>query len=231
MYDKNNEVNTFVKAGKETESFVYRHRTKPDSAGMEHFEATIVRLYSDEKSFKVIVGYRPIDNILEEEMKRQKQLEKALRTAEIANRSKTEFLRRMSHDIRTPLNGIIGLLEVDRAHFDDMELIKANHEKMAVSANHLLSLINDVLQMSKLEDGTIELAHEPISLVDMTKDIVLIVVDRAVDTGIRWEYESGKSEIPYPYIYGSPLHLRQIFLNVYGNCIKYNRPGGKINTV
>ncbi|MBU5479083.1 response regulator [Eubacterium sp. MSJ-13] len=225
------EAHNLMEHLKNEESLVYRHMTKPNSAGMEYFEATVVRLYADEHSFKVIVGYRPIDTILKEEMQRQKQLEEALRTAEIANRSKTEFLRRMSHDIRTPLNGIIGLLEVDEAHFDDMELIKANHEKMKISANHLLSLINDVLQMSKLEDGTIELAHEPISLMDMTKEIVLIVVDRAIDTGIRWEYESDKSVIPYPYIYGSPLHLRQIFLNVYGNCIKYNRPGGKINTI
>ena len=94
-----------------------------------------------------------------------------------------------------------------------------------VSANHLLSLINDVLQMSKLEDGSIELSHEPIDLVELTRDIVTIVVDRAVEAGIHWDYEKGKSVIPYRYIYGSPLHIRQIFLNIYGNCIKYNHPG------
>ena len=213
------------------ESFVYRHRTYPNGAGMEYFEATVVRLYIDENSFKVIVGYRPIDNILKEEMDHQRQLEKALQAAEIANRTKTEFLRRMSHDIRTPLNGIIGLLEIDETHFDNRELVHANHEKMRISANHLLSLINDVLQMSKLEDGTMKLAHEPISLVEMTKDIVTIVIDRAVDSGIQWKYERGKTTIPYPYIYTSPVHLRQIFLNIYGNCIKYNRPGGSITTV
>lgn len=227
IFDAKNLMNRLQKE----ESFVYRHRTYPNGVGMEYFEATVVRLYTDEKSFKVIMGYRPIDNILKDEMEHQKQMEEALRTAEIANRTKTEFLRRMSHDIRTPLNGIIGLLEIDESHFDDTELVRANHEKMKISANHLLALINDVLQMSKLEDGTMKLAHEPISLVEMTRDIVTIVVDRAVDAGIQWKYERGKTAIPYPYIYTSPLHLRQIFLNIYGNCIKYNRLGGSITTV
>lgn len=96
---------------------------------------------------------------------------------------------------------------------------------------HLLSLINDVLQMSKLEDGKANLTHELISLVDLTRDIVNIIHGRAVEAGIEWDFEKNKSVIPYPYIYGSPLHLRQIFLNIYGNCIKYNRPDGKITTI
>ena len=151
--------------------------------------------------------------------------------AEAANKAKSLFLANMSHDIRTPINGIVGLLKIDEAHMDDIELIRSNHEKMRVSANHLLSLINDVLQMSKMEGGETELTHELISLVELTRDIVTIIIDRATEAGIEWDYEKGKSNIPYPYIYGSPLHLRQIFLNVYGNCIKYNRPGGKITTI
>ena len=151
--------------------------------------------------------------------------------AEAANRAKSLFLSNMSHDIRTPLNGIVGLLKIDEDHFENAEMIRRNHEKMRISADHLLSLINDVLQVSKLEDGAIELAREPISLVDLTRDIVTIVIDRATEAGIEWDYEKGKDEIPYPYIYGSPLHLRQIFLNIYGNCTKYTRPGGKITTI
>lgn len=159
------------------------------------------------------------------------KLEKALVQAKKANVAKNNFLSRMSHDIRTPLNGIIGLIKIDEEHFDDQNLIKENHKKMQVSANHLLSLINDVLQMSKLEDGNTILTNEVIDLVDLTQNIVDIIIGRANDAGIVWEYERGKKEIPYPYIYGSPIHLRQIFLNIYGNCIKYNRPGGKITTI
>ena len=159
------------------------------------------------------------------------QLRETALQAEKANAAKSSFLSRMSHDIRTPLNGIIGLLQIDEAHFDDAELVKTNHEKMMIAADHLLSLINDVLEMSKLEDGNTVLTHERIVLTRLTQDIVMIVKDRAVEAGIQWDYEKGKSVISYPYIYGSPVHLRQIFLNIYGNCIKYNRPGGKITTV
>lgn len=213
------------------ESFTYRHRTIPNEAGMEYFETTVVRLYSDEHCFKVILGYSPIDNIIADEKKRNEELTDALQAANKANQAKTTFLLNMSHDIRTPLNGIIGLLNIDETHFDDTQLVLENHKKMMVSANHLLSLINDVLQLSKLEDGTVELAHEVIDLAEMTRDIVTIIIDRATEAGVEWDYEKGKAVIPYPYIYGSPLHLRQIFLNIYGNCIKYNRPGGKITTI
>ena len=179
----------------------------------------------------LILAVRNIDNQKARESAYQKNLEDAATNARRANEAKTNFLRRMSHDIRTPLNGIIGLLKINETHFDDKELVRENQKKMEVAANHLLSLINDVLQMSKLEDGSAVLTHEFISLVDLTQDIVNIIIGRTVEAGIEWDYEKGKSVIPYPYIYGSPVHLRQIFLNIYGNCIKYNRPGGKIVTI
>ena len=119
------------------------------------------------------------------------------------------FLSRMIHDIRMPINGIIGLLEIDETHPDDQELIRANREKMLVSANHLLSLINDMLQMSKLENGEVVLAHEAMNLQSLSSDILVIVEQRAADAGVTLEYDR------------SPLHVRQIFLNIYSNCIKY----------
>ena len=147
-----------------------------------------------------------------------------------ANRTKTEFLSRMSHDIRTPLNGIIGLLKINEDHFEDKALVMENQKKMHIAANHLLSLINDVLQMSKLEEGNIDLSHEPIDLHTLSHEIVTIIIGRAQDEGLQWIYKKEASAVPCPYVYGSPLHLRQIFLNIYGNCIKYNKPGGSITT-
>ena len=178
-----------------------------------------------------IILLQDTSHMHERDEREHAKLQAAFDEMRTANRTKTEFLSRMSHDIRTPLNGIIGLLKIDEDHFDDRELVLENHRKMKVSANHLLSLINDVLQMSKLEEGNVVLSHEYISLVDLTRDIVTIIIERAVEAGIEWDYEKGKEVIPYPYIYGSPLHLRQIFLNIYGNCIKYNRLGGKITTI
>jgi signal transduction histidine kinase/ActR/RegA family two-component response regulator len=136
-----------------------------------------------------------------------------------ANKSKSDFLSRMSHDMRTPLNGIIGLLQIAERRFDDKDLLLESHKKMQVAANYLLSLINDVLQMSKIEDGNVPL----------TKDIIDIIEQRAKERGIKMQFNA-KNDIRYPFVYGSPVHLRQIFLNIYGNCIKYNHIGGSILT-
>lgn len=167
----------------------------------------------------------------EREEQEHARLQAAFDEMRTANRTKTEFLSRMSHDIRTPLNGIMGLLKIDEDHFDDRELVLENHRKMRVSADHLLSLINDVLEMSKIEEGNLVLSREYIDLGELTRDIVTIIINRAVEAGIELDYEKEKQKIPYPYIYGSPLHIRQIFLNIYGNCIKYNHKGGRITTL
>ena len=184
---------------------------------------------SAEQSYqkKQIAAQKHYTEILEE--KNRELAESALR-AEKAAAAKSSFLSRMSHDIRTPLNGIIGLLKIDMAHFEDSGLVYENHKKMMTSADHPLSLINDVLQTSKLEDGTTRLTRESVNLVRLTQEIVAIVGERASEAGIELKI-APRSALPYPDVYGSPLHLRQIFLNIYSNCIKYNRPGGKITTI
>lgn len=161
---------------------------------------------------------------------KNKQLSMAIQDADRANAAKTSFLSRMSHDIRTPLNGIIGLLEIDAAHPDDLNLIHANREKMQIAANHLLSLINDVLQMSKLESGEITLAHEALDLSQLSNEVLTIIAQRAAESGITMTYDKHSRSTTSSWVYGSPLHLRQIFLNIYTNCIKYNKVGGSIST-
>lgn len=158
------------------------------------------------------------------------EIKKSAEEAKAANTAKTGFLSRMSHDIRTPLNGIIGLLKIDEKHPDDRELVDKNRRKMLVAANHLLALINDVLQMSKLESGEMTLAHEIINLNELSEDILVIIEQRAAEEGVNVEYDDDSEKLVYPQVYGSPLHIRQLFLNVYGNCIKYNRVGGKVKT-
>lgn len=172
--------------------------------------------------------YEILRNRQEMDRKQREALQKAMEAADAANRAKSAFLFNMSHDIRTPLNGIIGLLKINKNHAEDRALVRSNYDKMLVSANHLLSLINDVLQVSKLEDGSVELAHEPLDLRDISKEVSTIISERTAEAGITVTF--GEQTMPKPYVYGSPLHLRQMFLNVYGNCIKYNRVGGKIKT-
>ncbi len=195
--------------------------------------------------YLVIVGFmhalrwRMLQGHQKEQMRLQKEYTKNLESknfelreavfqAQKANAAKSSFLSRMSHDIRTPLNGIIGLIKINETHLDDRELVKTNQDKMLVSADHLLSLINDVLQMSKLEDENIEISHEPIDLSEISREVGTIISGRTAEAGIA--FEIGKQELPVSYIYGSPLHIRQIFLNIYGNCIKYNKPHGKVTT-
>ena len=155
----------------------------------------------------------------------------ALESEKKANKSKSDFLSRMSHDMRTPLNGIIGLLKIAEKHFNDRELVLDNFRKMQVAADYLLSLINDILQMSKIEDGNVPLTQEIINFEELSQDVLTIIEQRAKDRGIQMQFRAKKEGFRYPFIYGSPVHLRQIFLNIYGNCIKYNRIGGKIITV
>ena len=187
--------------------------------------------YKMEGKKQILGGYHgDVTKLVLEERNRQQELKKAKEAAERANVAKTSFLSRMSHDIRTPLNGIIGLLKIDEQHADNRELVDANREKIRVSADHLQSLINDVLQMSKLENGEFNLEYEALDLNQLSRDVLTIVEMRAAETGITLEYGKDSDEVKYPYVYGSALHLRQIFVNVYSNAIKYNHVGGRIVT-
>ncbi len=161
---------------------------------------------------------------------REAQLEEALDRANAANAAKSRFLSKMSHDIRTPLNGIIGLIDISDANRDDPDALAENRKKAKVAANHLLSLVNDVLNMSKLEDDKVELANEAFDIRELASDILTITQMRAEEAGIKLEHENCSDNIEHPYVYGSPLHVRQIFVNILSNAIKYNRPGGSIIT-
>ena len=133
----------------------------------------------------------------------------------------------MSRD-EDSLNCILGLLELCERNRDDKALVEENHGKMRTAARHLLSLIDDTLQASKLGEGELALVREPVDFAHLQADVDDIMQLLAVeaDAGGRQE----KDGIAYRYVLGNELYLRQIFLNIYSNCIKYNRPGGKVIT-
>ena len=166
---------------------------------------------------------------INEQKKASDMLEQALEEAKIANTAKTSFLTRISHDIRTPMNGIIGLIDINDKHADDIAFTSKNREKAKVAANHLLSLINDVLQLSKLEDSSIELAETPFNMLSLLDDIFTITEMRANENGIVIKRNDANSIYVNPYLYGSPLHIRQIYINLLGNSIKYNKKNGSIS--
>ena len=153
----------------------------------------------------------------------------ALQEAKRANAAKTTFLSRMSHDIRTPLNGIIGLLEIGERHPDDVELLRQNRAKEKIAANHLLSLINDILELSKIDSSRIELAHEAFDITELADEILTITAMKAAEAGITLVHGDCKDSMIHPYVYGSPLHVRQILLNILDNAVKYNVPGGSVH--
>ena len=155
------------------------------------------------------------------------ELEAAKKEAERANAAKSDFLSRMSHDMRTPLNGIIGIIEINSRHNDPV-LQEENRKKAKVAADHLLSLINDILELSKLEDSRTPLVTEPFDIRTVASDVMTMVGMRAAESGITLEYNEDPTVFVHPYVYGNPLYLRQMFLNIVGNAIKYNRPGGTV---
>ena len=162
-------------------------------------------------------------------VQREIELKEALDREKQASAAKSEFLSRMSHDIRTPLNGIIGCLDIAEMPQTTPAQLAENRKKARVAASHLLSLINDVLNMSKLEDGKVELAHEAFDIRSLADDILTLTENRAAEAGITVVHQDCTVNIPYPYVYGSPLHVRQIFVNIIGNAIKYNKPGGTVS--
>ena len=147
--------------------------------------------------------------------------------ADAANAAKTAFLTRMSHDIRTPLNGILGLIEIEELKEGDMQVARESRAKARVAANHLLSLINDILEMGKIEDRKLTLEHAPFNLKKLCDDTLVLCKLRASDNGITMQDNS----LPYatgPYMIGSPTHIRQIMINLLNNSIKYNKHGGSV---
>lgn len=147
--------------------------------------------------------------------------------ADAANAAKTAFLTRMSHDIRTPLNGILGLIEIEELKDGDMQVARESRAKARVAANHLLSLINDILEMGKIEDRKLTLEHAPFNLKELCDDALVLCKLRASGNGITMQDNS----LPYatgPYMIGSPTHIRRIIINLLDNSIKYNKRGGSV---
>ena len=141
--------------------------------------------------------------------------------------SKDSYLSKMSHDLRTPLNGIIGLLDINDNHPDDTELNQRSRDKARVAANHLLSLLNDVLELSKLDSQRATLTEEPFDLRDVLDEVETISKLKAESMNINLicNYKDG---LTCPYVYGSSLHMKQILLNLVDNAIKYNKKDGYV---
>lgn len=161
----------------------------------------------------------------EKEKAHQEELLKAAKKAEAANVAKTEFLQRMSHDIRTPINGIIGMVEVGDHYSDDIEKQADCRAKIKDASKTLLELVNEVLDMSKLESGEIVLEEVGFNIDKLSDETIGIVEELAKERNIQIVKEKN---ITHPYLMGSPTHVKRVLMNVLSNAIKYNRDNGFI---
>ena len=156
----------------------------------------------------------------------REQLMESAEKAEQANRAKTEFLQRMSHDIRTPINGIRGMIEIANYYKDDPDKQTECRKKIWDASGLLLELVNEVLDMGKLESGEIMLEEREFDLKELLDSVGVVVDKQARERGITIITDSYPVE--HRYLLGSPLHLRRLLMNIISNAVKYNRVGGEI---
>ena len=174
----------------------------------------------------IAAGFSDIDRQAREEMEKNRALSEALARAEEANRAKTAFLSSMSHEIRTPMNAIIGLDNIALRDPDISAHTRDELEKIGSSAKHLLALINDILDMSRIESGRMELKAEEFSFQEMAEQVNIIIQGQCNDKGLS--YESHMDGLGDERFIGDPLRLRQIIINILGNAVKFTDPPGHV---
>ncbi len=193
---------------------------------LRYFQMKAVRAGDWDSSRGVVVGFRSVDEETRAEMEKKALLEDALSQANRASKAKSVFLSNMSHDIRTPMNAIIGFTALATTHIDQKEQVAGYLKKIMTSGNHLLSLINDVLDMSRIESGKIYLEEKPCSLPDILHGLRNIV--QADVHAKQMELYMDAVDVKNEGIFCDRLRLNQVLLNLLGNSIKYTPAGGVV---
>ena len=163
---------------------------------------------------------------MEKEEKYKAELLIAAKKAEAANEAKTEFLQRMSHDIRTPINGICGMLDMADHYADDMKKQTEYRAKIKGASHLLLELVNEILDMSKLESDEVVLEESPFNLSSISREVLVVIGQIAAEQNIRIVWE--KKEITHRHLIGSPGYVKRVMMNILSNAVKYNKENGCI---
>ena len=156
-----------------------------------------------------------------------RKLRVVAREAESANKAKTDFLSTMSHDIRTPMNAIIGLTTIAEKNLGDQEAVRENLRKIGLASNHLLTLINDILDISKVESGKLNLSPMTFSIVETVENLVNLSQPMIKEKNIHFSFRINRME--KEYLHADQLRLNQIYINILSNAIKYTEPGGSVS--
>ncbi len=181
---------------------------------------------SRKKITKVLLGFQKIDSQKRRELQMSEALKSALEAANSANNAKSDFLSRMSHDIRTPMNGIVGMTALALTRLDDKERVAYCLEKISSSSKHLLMLINDVLDMSRIDTGRLELSEENFSLSDLMDNLVTMIHPQT--DAKHQDFICNVMNVEHEKVIGDPTRLEEVFLNLTGNAVKYTGENGRI---
>ena len=183
-------------------------------------------MYLNKQIGIILITLSDIEDVVKEEKTKQRQLSEALEMAEIANRAKSRFLASMSHEIRTPMNAIIGLNSIIREEIDNRAQIIDCTEKLDSASKYLLALLNDILDMSRIESGNVVLLHQPFDAGKFWDNVNMIAKAQAIPASVDYRFERERQE-GRVYI-GDATRLEQIFINLINNAIKFTKEGGSV---
>ncbi len=175
---------------------------------------------------QIIAGFQNVDDIVKEQEDQKKKLQEALEAAEKASKAKTSFLFNMSHDIRTPMNAILGFTDLAKKHPDDPDRLRDYLNKIQSSGNVLMSILNNILEMARIESGSIDLDEQAMDLEETGEALFSVFQTQMEQKGIKFTKDVN---IQHRYVYGDQTKLREIFLNILSNALKYTESGGKVH--
>lgn len=204
---------------------------RKDQYGSYHWTSFLVQPMEGEESNagKIMIFLKNVDAVKQEEERNRKALTEALEMTKQASNAKSDFLSRMSHDIRTPMNAIIGMSDIAEKSLDDTERVADCLSKIDTSAHFLLSLINDVLDMSRIESGKLTISKAEFNFVSFVDGIATMISDQAREKGLNFHIDITE-EIGHIYI-GDSLRLNQVIINLLSNAIKFTPEGGRIDLI
>lgn len=206
-------------------SFIATPR-KNSNGEIKYYEMRFIKVGDSPNPTNFIIGLLDKNDQIKSEQERQKQVQIAMERAETANQAKSAFLFNMSHDIRTPMNAIIGFTTMAQKYVDDKDRVNECLEKVKISGTHLLQLINNVLDMARIESGKVSIEETASNITSVFEEIIVIMQEFAKSHNIK--LITNKNDIITEHVYADILHFNQILINIISNAIKFTHPGGMV---
>ena len=196
-------------------------------SGIRYYRVEFARLELGSEKAGIVLGFKDVDDEVRKEQQIQQALREAVDAANASSKAKSDFLSSMSHDIRTPMNGIIGMTAIAANHLGDRDRVADCLRKISESSSHLLGLINEVLDMNKIESGKIELEEEEFNLAELIDK--MMTMTRPQMQAHEHSFRVNIINVEHEQVIGDSRRLEQVFVNIMSNAIKYTPNGGKIS--